>query len=199
MSSRNHGWGTFLLSSAISAVMGIAITVTLLEKVVDPHSALGDWIFWPQRHLSFLNFGQGGPFAPRLIFLAIVLVISLLVLVGIWLLGLYKTSFMRGAAYGIFAVVAPMFSWLIVRPIDLLTALSLMVTLVFAWHLALFGRNERFSRKIWYVEVLVWLGWWGYLFRLKLDLIMLLVPALSGWAVFLWAQHILRERERSAP
>jgi hypothetical protein len=199
MSSRNHNRGTFLLSSAISAVMGIAITVTLLEKVVDPHSALGDWIFWPQHHVSFLNFGRNGPIAPRLMFLAVILVVSSLVLVGGWLSGLYKTSFMRGAAYGIFAVAAPMFSWLIVRPIDLLAALGLMITLVFAWHITLFRRNERFSRTIWYVEVLIWLGWWGYLFHLKLDLIMLLVPLFSAAAVFIWTQHVLRERERFAP
>ncbi|GEM_PF-5483998 len=177
---------------AASMALGALIASALYQNVIPLRGSLGDWLFWPERHVPALGRLWPSMVVHRIVFASVTLVLTLPIIA---LFRARRPEVRRrvpGLIRGLIPAVAPMMCWAISASLDLLALLGLLFTVALVWCLSLFPRSApRPGRLAWYGMLLLWFGWWMLLFRDRLDPIMLLVPVPSAIALFIWTQWTL--------
>jgi hypothetical protein len=183
---REHRRHQLLSDIAISFVVGSLISTFVLGRLIDPHSKVGQFVFWPQEFLSFLRFSSNSSIAPRIMFAVIVCGVSLLVWMVLTLATPRHGGHVRHFGYGVLAIVAPMLCWLVVKGAHLAWAGSALTIIYIAGTVWFSAGKWALHVGTWYILLLFWQGWWIYLFRKELDPVMLLVPLFSLCAILAW-------------
>jgi len=187
------GWTKhrFLADIATSFVTGSLISTFVLGRLINPRSELGQFVFWPQDFLSSLRFGSNSALAPRILFTAIIIAVSIFVWIALKVSGLTDREPVRRVAYGLLAIAAPFVGWLVAKGSHIAWAGGVL-TAVYTLAAVLFSTG-RWSLPIsaWYVLLALRSAWWVFLFQKELDPIMLLIPLSS-----LCAALIGRMRDR---
>lgn len=179
----------FVTTVSSSLLCGSLLTVALLEAI-DPHSRLGDFVFWPQHTFRyFMHFGANNPVAPRLMLLAIVLLISAITYAALRTLPL-EDRIVSGMMPAIVILLFPFVIWTISRRFNLglETPFALLMLIGFVGMLFFWQKNQlQVPLFLWLALWIVWCSYWGYLYQIRLDPIMLHAPVIALCAGVTWS------------
>lgn len=188
MPTATHQW-RLLREGTVSLVIGSLAGTVLLESI-DPRSALGDFIFWPQRHFRyFLKYGANNPIAPRVMFLVIVAALSLFALFAVRT-SVVGSRISRGVTPAILAVLLPMISWVVTKHwhLGIEAPFAAALTLGYIGSVLYFAPGRRRTPLWFWLSLwLFWLCWWGYLFHSALDPVNLIDPVVGFICGVVWS------------